>query len=251
MICESSSVIKTFGEALSAHGLEVLTKSSKRIRALKNNTYSDLIAFRIKLLSGTLPSRVFLNQFYSELYPDEFCPRCEFRKENIKHIFECSEAKDQATQIIIIINNTLNPNNNTKPINHIWQVVELSCGITNNIHSVSNIDNWVKAATESLNLLYNLIWKPKSCTANTSLITGIKWKKTTRPKTKTLSTKQPNQSNPTSSNSTTQEEPPIDLPTLVANELIQSDFKSSTCLTNLTINLNNLRLNNIHYNYSE
>lgn len=253
MICESSSVIKTFGETLSTHGLEVLTKSSKRIRVLKNNTYSDLIAFRIKLLSGTLPTRAFLNQFYPELYPDELCPRCEFRKENIKHVFECFEAKDKAAQIITSVNNILNPDNNTKPISHIWQVAELSCGITNNIHSVSSTDNWVKAATESLSLLYNLIWKPRSCTANTSATTGIKWKETIRPKTKNSPTSQQNQSNLTGpdNTSTTQEEPPIDLPTLVANELIQSKFKTSTCFTNLITNHNNILLNNLHYNHSE
>jgi len=253
MIRESFSVIKTFGETLGTHGLEVLTKSSKRIRTLKNNTYSDLIAFRIKLLSGTLPTRELLNQFHPEIYPDELCPRCKFRKENIKHVFECFEARDQATQIITTINKILSPDNNTNPINHIWQVVELSCGITNNIFSTSSINNWIKASTEGLNLLYNLIWKPRSCTANTSSITGIKWKKTIHQKTRTPKTKQSNQTNPSIPNTPiiTQEESTIDLPTLIANELIQSKFKSSICLTNLIANHNNLLFNNIHYNYSE
>ena len=157
MICESTSVYSSFKKSNMALGLEILTKSTRYIRSRHNNSYSDLISFRIKLLSGTLPTRKLLNQLYPDQYPDQICPRCELATEDIQHVFECYKAETHALQIINQINFLLQPDASHKPINQIWQVIELSCGIINNIFSVSDTITWTKAATEVLKLTYELI----------------------------------------------------------------------------------------------
>ena len=69
IICESTSIFKTFKKIYNSLGLKILNKSNKSIKKLQNNNYSDLIAFRIKLLSGTLPTWENLHQLYPNQYP--------------------------------------------------------------------------------------------------------------------------------------------------------------------------------------
>lgn len=232
IICESSSIPKTFNHSHCAFGLKILNSSNKFIKSLHNNQYSDLIAYRIKLLSGTLPTREFLNQLYPNLYTDPYCPRCNLHTENIQHTFKCPSADKETKQIIETINSILITNNNPSPILTIWQVIELACGITSNIYSTSNLISWSKASTEALTLSYNLIWKPRCNTANTSPSTGIKWDKTKIQKHH-KSKSNSNSHNINKSISSQESNLVIDIPTLITETFIQSKFNYSSCISNL------------------
>ncbi|CAG8504868.1 15654_t:CDS:1 [Acaulospora morrowiae] len=69
--------------------LQILVKANKLlIKKDKINT-SSLLAFRFKLLSGTLPSRQLLYDRYPSTYTDNLCLRCLTAVEIQSHIFDC------------------------------------------------------------------------------------------------------------------------------------------------------------------
>jgi hypothetical protein len=191
------------------------------------------------LLSGTLPTREFLNQLYPDLYSDPYCPRCSLRTENIQHTFKCPSASKEIKQIIEAINSILISSDNSPPIYTSWQIIELAYGITSNIHFIPDFIIWLKALTEALTLSYNLIWKPQCSTANTSPSTGIKWDKTKihkqyKPKPN------PDSHNTNKSTSSQENNLTIDIPTLVTETFIQSKLNYSSCISNLISKYHNL-----------
>jgi hypothetical protein len=255
IIHESSSVVSVFNESIDPMGLEILVKSRKTIKKSHTSAYSDLISFRAKILSGTLPTRKRLNELYPEQYPDQLCPRCSLRAEDINHVFHCQKTLDEIPEIINTINGIFNKdNNNDKPIRNIWQVVELSCGIISNIFSTSKIKNWIDASSEALSLLYNLIWKPRSNTANTAHTTGIKWTKKPTTKSKKNNNNNNNNNNDNNNNRNTKknrkiqtnipsssispntlssEVEIIELTKLVSETLVNNKFNFSNCISEL------------------
>jgi hypothetical protein len=240
IICESSSVVKVFKTTYNTMGLDIVSRANKMLKKQKDNSYSELVAFRIKILSGTLPTREKLHEIRPDLYPNEICPRCSHHKENIRHTFECPKAEESTTKIIQLINDILQPSNNNRPIQNIWQVVELACGITNNIFSPANIKSWIKASNSALKLIYNSIWKPRCSTANTSPNSGIKWKNNMlvqNPKRKNK-TSPSNQNNPKSTSSPSNSSShnsneTIELSSLVTNIFIKNDFSYKKCISEL------------------
>ena len=117
-----------------------------------------------------------------------------------------------------------------------------TCSITDNIFSISNQSNWVKASTETLVQLYKLIWIPQYSTANTSSTTGIKWNKNQH----NTSIKKKNNQNinkpDTSKNfsSTTLKDLTItNLLTIVADFYIQSRYNFSKCISKLITDYSN------------
>ena len=251
IICESTSVVKTFKNTHNVFGLEVLNKSNKILKKHKNNTYSELIAFRIKILSGTLPTREKLHEIRPDHYPSESCPRCPYYKEDIRHTFECPEAEDSAIIIIRIINEILQSTNNSYPIQNIWQVVEIACGITHNIFSPVDMEHWSNASNTALSLLYDSIWKPRCNTANTSLSTGIKWvdkpmakiTKNSNPSLSIPTIQNPNSNSLSFNSSTSDKLEPIELTSLTTDSYIKNKFSYKNCISDLlhsNINFNSV-----------
>jgi hypothetical protein len=223
-------------------GLEILNTSIKYIKSHFSKKFSDLIAFRIKILSGTLSTRKTLHDLYPDHYPDQVCPRCSHHTEDIRHLPECSEAEVAMTTIIRTINKYIKSDNNPNPVKHKWQAVELICGITHNIFSPVEVKQWTKASSESLMLFYDLVWKPRSNTANTASSSGISWKSksSTKGTTSTNKIKKTNKKNTNntskparSDKSDLSESDTIELTSLVSEAYIQSNFNYKNCLSNL------------------
>ena len=125
---------------------------------------------------------------------------------------------------------------------HKWQVVELISGITHNIFSPVEIKQWIKASSEGLMLFYDLIWKPRSNTANTESSSGISWKSKSNTKknthtNKVKKTRKKNINNANksihSNNSDSSESSTIELTSLISEAYIQSNFNYKKCLSNL------------------
>ncbi|CAG8600959.1 16042_t:CDS:2, partial [Acaulospora morrowiae] len=95
----------------------------------------------VKLLSEILPTRKNLHKLYSEQYPDPYCSRCSLRIKDIQHVFKYPLAAENIKQIISNINIIFYPEDDHKMISHAWQLVELACGIIDNIFSTSNYSN--------------------------------------------------------------------------------------------------------------
>jgi hypothetical protein len=150
IICESSSFSSTFNRSIDSHGLEILTKSAKKLKNLHRNEYSDLITFRTKIMSGILPTRKKLNELYPDQYPSHICPRCLLSEEDIIYVFKCKDTEEEAYKIIQQVNDIIQTFSNSNPVKDIWQVIELSCGITFNIFSSAEIDKWIDASVEAL-----------------------------------------------------------------------------------------------------
>ncbi|CAG8779312.1 4705_t:CDS:1, partial [Acaulospora morrowiae] len=66
----------------------------------------------------------------------------------------------------------------TLTINRKSNLEGLACGITTLRIQLSK-KAWAKLINFTLKLLYLLVWLPRSITANTSIVLGIKWKKST------------------------------------------------------------------------
>jgi hypothetical protein len=243
IICESTSILEVFNRPINPHGLSILSKSKKRIK--RRNDFSELIAFRVKILSNTLPTRKRLHSLYPDTYPNQSCPRCSLTTEDIIHLFKCQDATNEANKIILNINNILHPNHDNNPIKQIWQVVELACGITSNIFSTADENLWIEASIEALNLLYNDIWKPRCNTANTYEPTGIKWKTPAnrapnppKKKRKTVnirssSNKNSSSSNTSKSHSSSSNSDKIELTKVVIKFYLKNECIYSKCLTDL------------------
>ena len=102
-----------------------------------------------------------------------------------------------------------------------------------NIFFTCNTESWTNASTEALSLIYNLIWKPKSNTANTSSSIRIKWsKKNTLNSNNTKKTKETNSNISHSSNSSSKSEK-IKLLPLICESYIQNNYNYSQCISNL------------------
>jgi hypothetical protein len=242
IICESSSVLQVFDHPINITGLEILNTSVEYIKSQFPKKFSDLIAFRIKILSGTLPTRKILHDLYPDHYPDQVCPRCSHHTEDIRHLPECSEAEVAMTTIIRTINEYIKSDNNPNPVKHKWQAIELICGITHNIFSPVEVKQWTKASSEGLMLFYDLVWKPRSNTANTTSSSGISWKFKSSAK-KIISANKIKKTNKKNTDNTSKSAPSnksdisetgtIEFTSLVSEAYIQSNFNYKKCLSNL------------------
>jgi hypothetical protein len=189
-------------------------------------------------MSGTLPTRQRLNELHPDVYPNKLCPRCSLITEDTKYVFNCYEAREGKTQAIQTINDILQTSINQNPIIDIWQVVELACGITSNIFSIAETDKWTDASITALDLLYNQIWKPRSNSANTAPITGIKWQKKQAqvPKDNTLKRKNKNKNTQNPSPSKKPKNAAINqvqLTNIVSESFLKNNLNYKKCLQDL------------------
>ncbi|CAG8641239.1 17880_t:CDS:1, partial [Acaulospora morrowiae] len=139
--------------------------------------------FRLKLLSGTLPSRQLLHDRYLSTYTDSLCPRCLTVVETQSHIFDCYKniaaysimENKIRTSLIKLIRKNSNRKNLTE-IERNLQKLDFGrkSSLNKLVSGMLNIDiqlsiaSHAKMANKILALLYSQIWIPRSATANTS-----------------------------------------------------------------------------------
>ncbi|CAG8627323.1 15878_t:CDS:1 [Acaulospora morrowiae] len=69
--------------------LQMLTKANKLLNKKDKINITFLLAFKLKLLSETLPSRQLLHNCYPSIYIDNICLKCLTAVETQSHIFDC------------------------------------------------------------------------------------------------------------------------------------------------------------------
>ncbi|CAG8722464.1 6252_t:CDS:2, partial [Acaulospora morrowiae] len=196
-VTAQSSGPKKFSEHIGSLILFRAPKANKLlIKKNKINT-SSLLAFRLKLLSETLPSR----QLLHDRYPSTYRSLCLTAVEIQSHIFNCykniAAYNKMENKIRTSLVKLVRKNNNKKFLTEIERRTQkLDFGRKSNLDKLASgmlsidiqlfVTSHAKMANKILALLYSQIWIPRLITANTSEVKGVKWKR------HTLSTKSPN-----------------------------------------------------------
>jgi hypothetical protein len=191
-ITTSSSISNNLNHSLSSSELINLHFANSSLNKQEKYKSISLKAFRTKLLGANLPVRQKLHDRYPSLYPNNLCPRCSTDVETQAHIFSCIKSLQARINISNSITKkihnflkkqqTKNKNSsNNNPWTHINH--NIPSHFTNIALGLLPPNNFTQKQISSimnstLDLLYNLIWIPRSATANLSLTNGIKWNST-------------------------------------------------------------------------
>jgi hypothetical protein len=151
------------------------------------------MAFKIKLITEQLPTRLKLHSRYPSIYSSNKCPRCLLIPETFNHIFTCStnninlpiiSLKIKKYLLHIISESNLPPNN--QPSAEEIQNLKIDGTILldwargfSTFNSNLDIKCKAKIMVKSIKILNKYIWIPRLTTANTSTKSGTKWKKCT------------------------------------------------------------------------
>ncbi|CAG8489563.1 13502_t:CDS:2, partial [Acaulospora morrowiae] len=182
-ITQSSSIKNRWKSSMKITVLQTLTMANKLLTNKDKANTSSLLAFRLKLLSRTLPSKQLLHNRYPSTYTDSLCPRCLTAVETQSHIFDCykniTAYSIMENKIRTSLIKLIRKNNNRKNLTEIERNLQkLDFGRKSNLDKLAsgmlNIDiqlsiaSHAKMANKILALLYSQIWIPRSATANTS-----------------------------------------------------------------------------------